>query len=208
MECFAKQQADFLSNFTSMDYPLYLDTLFLYATAPILQKAKPSALVTVKKDAGLTWKKKRQTLCRLTGLLICELRESPEDYLVLIYDKHQLLEVLSSEKCQELLLDYGYPAEYNPCKLNHVIKYLRFRFSEKDFPHEIGILLGYPPEDVKAFIENEGKNCNCCRHWKVYTNEEKALGMFQRIDEAKSAAIKILQSGLSVPAMVDLLRTN
>ncbi len=26
-----------------------------------------------------------------------------------------------------------------------------------DFPHEIGLLLGYPPEDVIGFIENRGQ---------------------------------------------------
>ena len=29
--------------------------------------------------------------------------------------------------------------------------------TREDFPHEIGLLLGYPLADVKAFIENEGK---------------------------------------------------
>lgn len=27
----------------------------------------------------------------------------------------------------------------------------------KAFPHEIGVLLGYPAEDVKGFVVNEGK---------------------------------------------------
>ena len=32
---------------------------------------------------------------------------------------------------------------------------------EHDFPHEIGIFLGYPLEDVVGFIENQGKNYTC-----------------------------------------------
>ncbi len=28
----------------------------------------------------------------------------------------------------------------------------------KQFPHEMGLLLGYPVEDVVGFMENNGKN--------------------------------------------------
>lgn len=41
-----------------------------------------------------------------------------------------------------------------------------------DFPHEIGLFLGYPLGDVIGFIENHGQNCLCSGVWKVYTNPE------------------------------------
>lgn len=37
-----------------------------------------------------------------------------------------------------------------------------------DFPHEIGVFLGYPLGDVVGFIENRGKNFTCCGCWKSY----------------------------------------
>ena len=48
------------------------------------------------------------------------------------------------------------------------------------FPHEIGLFLGYPPKDVKGFIE-EGPRCaKCTGCWQVYGDEEKALKTFER----------------------------
>ena len=37
---------------------------------------------------------------------------------------------------------------------------------EADFPHEIGVFLGYPLTDVVGFIENQGRNFTCCGCWK------------------------------------------
>ena len=33
-------------------------------------------------------------------------------------------------------------------------------FPSGEFPHEVGLFLGYPPEDVRGFIENHAKFCN------------------------------------------------
>ncbi|MDO4518091.1 MAG: DUF3793 family protein, partial [Bacillota bacterium] len=68
---------------------------------------------------------------------------------------------------------------------------LRQRLSNReDFPHEIGLFLGYPPEDVKGFIDDKesdlGKACGACRncksvgYWKVYHNPEEAEKIFNR----------------------------
>ena len=38
------------------------------------------------------------------------------------------------------------------------------------FPHEIGVFLGYPLDDVKGFIKNEGKKYLMIGYWKVYSD--------------------------------------
>ena len=53
-----------------------------------------------------------------------------------------------------------------------------------DFPHEVGLFLGYPVEDVIGFIENKGKNCLCCGCWKCYSNAcaaQKAFDKFRKM---------------------------
>ena len=52
-----------------------------------------------------------------------------------------------------------------------------------DFPHEIGLFLGYPLGDVIGFIENHGQNCLCSGVWKVYTNPEAAAGAFRKFSK-------------------------
>ena len=45
-----------------------------------------------------------------------------------------------------------------------------------EFPHEIGLFLGYPPEDVQGFLEN--RLCKCVGCWKVYGDEQAAQNGF------------------------------
>lgn len=47
-----------------------------------------------------------------------------------------------------------------------------------DFPHEIGLFLGYPPEDVAGFVRHRGKGCKCVGCWKVYGDEAAARRQF------------------------------
>lgn len=43
-----------------------------------------------------------------------------------------------------------------------------------EFPHEVGLFLSYPPEDVKGFIDHRANDFKCAGLWKVYGDEEKA----------------------------------
>ena len=49
-----------------------------------------------------------------------------------------------------------------------------------EFPHEVGLFLGYPPEDVEGFIENKARSCKLTGYWKVYSDEEKAKKIFAK----------------------------
>lgn len=53
--------------------------------------------------------------------------------------------------------------------------------SDPDFPHEIGLFLGYPAEDVKGFIENKAACSKCSGCWKVYGDEQAARILFKNI---------------------------
>lgn len=59
--------------------------------------------------------------------------------------------------------------------------HLRRRLAEGgEFPHEIGLFLGYPPEDVDGFIKNKACGFKCVGCWKVYGDREKAEKTFSR----------------------------
>ena len=77
----------------------------------------------------------------------------------------------------------------------------RFR-SESEFPHEIGLFLGYPPEDVKGFIDNNAENCKCVGAWKVYGNPEEAEKVFERFRKCTKAYSEQLLKGRSVERLI------
>ena len=58
--------------------------------------------------------------------------------------------------------------------------------------------LGYPAEDVQGFIENETKECKCVGCWKVYGDVNAARITFDRYNQAKEDAIRLISSGMEI----------
>ena len=77
--------------------------------------------------------------------------------LLLLYRPAQLEEALRAPLAASLLEKDGYrPGEDLEAMLDRLGLRLR---TEGDFPHEIGLFLGYPPEDVAGFQRHRGRNC-------------------------------------------------
>lgn len=94
--------------------------------------------------------------------------------LIYVYRPKKLKSDLKNNEARELLIPYGYQCENIDACVIRLINRLK---SAESFPHEVGLFLGYPPKDVKGFIENKSK-CKCVGNWCVYDNEEWALQKF------------------------------
>ena len=74
---------------------------------------------------------------------------------VFLYREQRLKRFLSVGKVRRLLDSFGYRGMELPEILSRLSdRYQRHMDGRGEFPHEIGLLLGYPPEDVSGFIEN------------------------------------------------------
>ena len=69
---------------------------------------------------------------------------------------------------------------------------------QEGFPHEIGLFLSYPPEDVKGFIENKASNSKCVGTWKVYGNVDRAKALFAQFQRCTDIYCKLWQAGSSL----------
>lgn len=98
--------------------------------------------------------------------------------LVYVYRRRRLEALLANGDVQAFLSGYGYE-DFVPT--SSLVK-LQERLLLEDFPHEIGVFLGYPLTDIRAFIENKGANCPCIGCWKAYTNLEAAKEQFRRFN--------------------------
>ncbi len=140
--------------------------------APVLLKRKPAALFTLRSEECLF------CLEEATGntLEIEILRKNENSILLMVYDFALLEDLLTAKKIQAELSKAGYPDSFT---VGSSLSFLKSRFSEStSFPHEIGIFLGYPLEDVQNFILHKGENYKCCGLWKVYGNEEYSRKCF------------------------------
>ena len=82
----------------------------------------------------------------------------------------------------------GYPSNYD---LDEYLNILIDKLNSDNFPHEIGIFLGYPLKDVVGFM-GYGKYKFCkTRYWKVYGDESVSDAVYNKFisDRAK---IKVL----------------
>jgi len=109
------------------------------------------------------------------GLRVLPLRYTGNRALIYIYRPKKLSADLADETAVRILEGCGYHTE--SCE-KCVVKLIQKLKNEPDFPHEIGLFLGYPPEDVCGFMENKACNCKCVGCWKVYGDEEAAKKKF------------------------------
>lgn len=107
------------------------------------------------------------------GLRCVPLRYSGNRALVYLYRPDFLRQDLQCRQAEEILRERGYCT--GDC--GHCVTQLARRLREnEEFPHEIGLFLGYPVEDVVGFLEN--KPCKCVGFWKVYGDETAAKEKF------------------------------
>ena len=99
--------------------------------------------------------------------------------LVYIYRTSGLNRLLEKNEITDFLNNYGYIKGSIPEYLDH----LEQRLDSSEFPHEIGVFLDYPLDDIKAFIKNRGCNCPCTGCWKAYTNVPEAKKTFRKFNE-------------------------
>ena len=83
-----------------------------------------------------------------------------------MFRETQLRDYVRQPAVMTFLKAYGYQ---DSMSIMEMLEHLRYRMeSSVDFPHEIGVFLGYPLMDVKYFISRRGNGYSMCGEWKVY----------------------------------------
>ena len=131
-----------------------------------------------------------------SGIRLRILCSCPKGRLLLVYREGPLARCLAHPETQRLLREAGYPQGSLPQLLDHLSRRIARRQGE--FPHEIGLFLGYPPEDVVGFQLHKGKNCKLCGHWKVYGDPVEAARRFHRYDRCRHALWGRVRQGYSL----------
>ena len=120
-----------------------------------------------------------QRLCK-KGVCVWLLGVSCGRALIYLYRPKALARDLACEDAACLLNGSGYdgtePSGCLRCLMD------RLQCQKDGFPHEIGLFLGYPPEDVRGFIENETRNYKFTGYWKVYGDEERSRALFDKFE--------------------------
>ena len=159
--------------------------------APVLKGVKISNLITMKPGG---WRKIRAYL-KKSRIICIPLYADAEKEVLFLY-REQLERHLKNREVREFLRSCGYES----FEVASVLVRLRRRYQlyagiSKEFPHELGVLLGYPVGDVQGFIDNRGENSLTSRYWKVYQNPKEAEKIFDLYDRVKEQALKEIMCG-------------
>ncbi|MBQ8600415.1 MAG: DUF3793 family protein [Clostridia bacterium] len=127
------------------------------------------------------------------GLRILPLRMEKNTALIYVYRPSKLKCDLAKKAAASILNVRGYCCEAPARCVSH----LRARLQqEPEFPHEIGLFLGYPPEDVWGFIRKEIPTYSGL--WKVYGDAEKARRVFDSYKKCTDVYTRCLEKGSSL----------
>ena len=183
------------------------EKLLAFHTAPTLLGIKCGSLISVKpsKYAVNEYKGIFERKLKSQGLKMKVLCQCSERVLVYVYNEKKLTEKLSEHKTAEFLNSYGYSANMS---LNGKLNILSERISCGNFPHEIGVFLDYPLDDICGFIRNNGKNFLLCGYWKVYCNPQSAEKTFKCYHQCRNFLCCKLSQGLNLYQALESYRRN
>lgn len=172
-----------------------LAVLLAMHCAPIIKGSKVANMMTVTKEEFI----RIRFLLKDTGISCCFLNAGTDRDILYLYREKELKEYLEQEEIKSFLKEFGYEESGIRSMLKRLSGRIhRYHGKEVEFPHEIGIFLGYPLMDVKGFIENEGRNFVYVGYWKVYHNVQEAVRLFQKYDAQREQAVQEIILGKTI----------
>jgi hypothetical protein len=178
-----------------------IETQFALQCAPLITGLKISNLLIVQNDNAARVKE----ILKGTGIVCFVLHVSDGKTIFLLYKEREMKAYLSRKRVRILLAQFGY-RNYDLKSLLILFRkrYKMYGNGEIDFPHEMGLFLGYPVEDVHGFIENTGKNFLHSGYWKVYKNLPLKMQLFQSFEQARERVIQLTSCGMSIREIINI----
>ena len=115
--------------------------------------------------------------------------------IVYVYRRTHLERLLSGNACQRFLAKAGYAGTDLDGLLDQLARRLQ---TQPEFPHEIGVFLGYPLRDVIGFIENRGRNFTCCGFWKSYGDPTEVEARFASYRRCIHTYVNLYEQGTPI----------
>ena len=167
--------------------------------SPTLASLKPASLFLYRfflpeKNYTKVWLSGMHNF-RKKGIRITILRENAETALIYVYRPDAMGRELSRPEILSFLVSTGYQAG----TIDQMLEQLRIRLhGSEEFPHEIGVFLGYPLNDVLGFIKYHGSNCKGMGDWKVYGDLGEAQKTFAKFKKCREIYANLWHQGRTI----------
>ena len=171
---------------SGMDNMKSLQVQLILQCAPFLKGIKIACILNITEENS----RELYEILEGTGIKFKILTRNHGKCLVLLYRRESFSRYLKRTDVREFLGSCGYE-DVEPEKMLERLSKRVCQYSDGEicFPHEIGAFLDYPIDDVKCFIEKDGKDSLFSGYWKVYNNPGRAKMIFWAYDKAKTSAV-------------------
>ena len=174
------------------------DAMIVRHCAPTLAGLKTASMFTCPFQSREEMNRQVSRLNRRLapkGIRVLPLRYRGGRGLIYLYRPGWLNRDLQQAESRCILTRCGYGWDTCAGQLRRLRQRLE---SSREFPHEIGLFLGYPPEDVRGFIHNKACNFKCSGCWKVYGDEQAAKSIFEKYNVCSKIYFQQWQQGKSI----------
>jgi hypothetical protein len=180
-----------------------------YHAAPTLAGFKPAALFKPGDGCGELPEALSRSVATHFRLDVAEFATRRGDALLLVHSPELMSRALATAGARELFAESGYACAAG--EIGILLDGVRNRCLLAAFPHEIGVFLGYPVEDVRRFMRKGRGGCSCCGAgcgWQVYGDGAAALAHSRRCRNAKLRAARLVLDGVEWERFAAALREN
>lgn len=179
-----------------------LDEFLIKYTSPTLGGIKSGSLFKIYNDYKFDLKKEIENYNLLYNNL--------DLYFDIIYSCHKYsliyvyrLKMISNDFHNKDVISFLSEFGYHCNSIEEYIYNLKERFLLfHKTPHEIGVFLGYPLNDVMSFIKYNGKNFKISGCWKVYDNVESCQKKFYTFKKYKEIYTYLYNHNYSLYSLI------
>ncbi len=146
---------------------------------------KPAELLNFPSNnncSNISWENCKDCILKNSNVKMRVVNRHKKRIHVFFYHEQELKKVINQPEVVEFLRELGYPIK---CSFEDCLEYLMIKLNSDEFPHEIGIFLGYPLKDVKGYLGKNNLNYVCSNGWKVYGNKYISQKRFKSFREAR-----------------------
>lgn len=138
------------------------------------------------------------------GLSLACLERRATGLMLLAWRPSRVAALLADAEARALLAERALPADGADALMSELVCRLRAFYARRGpFPHELGLVLGYPVRDVRGFLADGGRGAVACGRWKVYGDAAQARQRFDELDRLEARCKRLYSEGAS---MGELLR--
>ncbi|MBQ9899830.1 MAG: DUF3793 family protein [Acholeplasmatales bacterium] len=172
-----------------------LERLLAIHSSPAICGIKASNLICIDYNESI-YKEIEELNRKHPKLRFYVLKRTDSKVLILVYRKNVFERTLLNSDNINYLRSIG----YDTSSIENMLSDLKDRLNDDEFPHEIGVFLGYDLDDIKSFTS--GEKCIYVGYWKVYSRLNEKMEIFNRYTKCRDCVINLINKGFPIESFM------